>query len=230
MSKFTYLFINFITIFFPLIMSFEKKIFFFSKWKFVFASMLVVGTFFLFWDSFFTYLGVWGFNPDYITEIYVYNLPLEEILFFVTVPFACMFIYECVHFYLKEKLIYFKSNYINIFAIILLICTGCYYTKYWYTALACIGAGIYLTYHLTVTKSNFLAQFWVTFLIILVPFFVVNSVLTGLFTDAPIVWYNNSHNLGLRLGTIPIEDLAYNLLLVLMSITFYERFKNLKSE
>jgi len=49
-------------------------------------------------------------------------------------------------------------------------------------------------------------------LIHLIPFFAVNGVLTAL----PIVWYNNSENLNVRLGSVPVEDAFYSLLLLLI--------------
>ncbi|MBK9191921.1 MAG: lycopene cyclase domain-containing protein [Crocinitomicaceae bacterium] len=41
----------------------------------------IVGIPFLIWDYFFTKAGVWGFNPEYLTEFYIANLPIEEVLF-----------------------------------------------------------------------------------------------------------------------------------------------------
>jgi lycopene cyclase domain-containing protein len=46
-----------------------------------------------------------------------------------------------------------------------------------------------------------------------------------MFTDEPIVWYNNSENLGVRVITIPLDDFAYNMLMLLIVITVLESFK-----
>ena len=70
--------------------------------------------------------------------------------------------------------------------------------------------------------------FYLSYLIILIPFTLVNGVLTGYFTSEPIVWYNDAENLGIRFLTIPIEDYLYYFLMYGISYVIYERLK--KSE
>jgi lycopene cyclase domain-containing protein len=67
--------------------------------------------------------------------------------------------------------------------------------------------------------------FYLSYLIILIPFTVVNGVLTGYITPDPIVWYNDAENLGVRFLTIPIEDYIYYFLMYGMSYVIYEKIK-----
>ena len=81
------------------------------------------------------------------------------------------------------------------------------------------------TIHLSLYIEE-LQSFYITFLVILIPFFVVNGILTGSFIEGEVVWYNNAENLGIRLGTIPIEDLGYAFNMIFMSILLIEKFKS----
>ena len=67
--------------------------------------------------------------------------------------------------------------------------------------------------------------FYLSYAIILIPFTLVNGVLTGYITPEPIVWYNDAENLGIRFLTIPIEDYLYYFLMYGMSYVVYERVK-----
>ena len=82
-----YLFLNVMIIAFPLIFSLEKRwIKFYKKIKPILVSLLTVGIFFIVWDVFATSRDHWSFNPAYVNDIKLLGLPIEEILFFVTVP------------------------------------------------------------------------------------------------------------------------------------------------
>ena len=73
-----------------------------------------------------------------------------------------------------------------------------------------------------------LRRFYISFLIILIPFFIVNGVLTGSFIAEPVVWYNDIENLGIRLFTIPVEDIGYAFNMLFLVVFFNEKFKKSK--
>lgn len=219
--KFTYLLINFFTILFPLSLSFDKKVQFYKKWKFIWPGLLITGLVFLFWDVLFTVDGVWSFNPKYITGITILQLPIEEVFFFLTVPFACIFIYTCLNYYIKwemnTRLTPIISNLIIIFSILILIFYHHrLYTRVTFTLLAFLVILFQFIY-----KVQWLNRFYISFFVVLIPFYIINGTLTAW----PVVIYNNAQNLGLRLGTIPIEDHFYCMALLLMNVAFYEYFR-----
>ena len=67
------------------------------------------------------------------------------------------------------------------------------------------------------SRVTFLPAFYISFIIILLPFFISNGILTGSWIDEPVVSYNDAYNLQLRIGTIPVEDVFYGMLLQLMN-------------
>lgn len=223
--EYLYLALHLITVSFPLARSFERRIYYFGKWKALFPAITLVAAFFLIWDVIFTRGGVWGFNSDYLLGIHAFHLPVEEWLFFFTVPFASVFIYECVVYFIP----YLTTNRA------LRACTGLMgiailaiaisNSDRAYTFWNFLFAGTCLTFSAWQNPS-WMAHFWVAYLLHLLPFFLVNGVLTGAFTEEPVVWYNDDQNLGIRLVSIPIEDTLYTLLLLLMNIYLYERFKS----
>lgn len=221
---YTYLLINFFTVIFPLALSFDKKVAFNKSWKFLWQGILITGLMFLFWDVLFTVDNVWSFNPKYITGITLLGLPVEEILFFLTVPFACTFIYACLNYYIKRemdmRLTRIISNAIIIFSILILI----FYHHRLYTRVTFTLLAFLVILFQFMLKVRWLNRFYISFLVVLVPFYIINGVLTAL----PVVMYNNAENLGLRLGTIPVEDHFYLMALLLMNIGFYEYFKDRK--
>jgi len=221
-GKYTYLFLNLISIFFPLIFSFEKRIRFYKQWWRLFPAILVGATAFLIWDELFTKAGVWSFNEDYITGIYIGHLPIEEWMFFICIPFSCMFIYECMKTYFPDMQL--NSPVITFMLIFLFLAIGIPNYERIYTFITFIGAAAMLTIHFIFFRKKYLTTFYVMWLIHLFPFFLINGLLTGI----PVVNYNDDENLCIRITTIPIEDSFYSMFLLLINISVYEGLSRFK--
>lgn len=218
---YTYLIINVLTILFPLIFSFEKQIRFVKKWGMVWPAVFTTLVVFVVWDHFFTIWGIWGFNPEYITGYYIWDLPVEEIFFFVTVPFACLFVYEVCNFIVKKDILKYVARPLGVACIAVCIWLVFEYPERLYTSVSALFAITLLTWHHVFFPKPWLGRFWVAYIVCIIPFFIVNGILTSL----PVVTYNNEFNLGIRLYTIPVEDLIYQLDLLLLNVTLYEKQK-----
>jgi lycopene cyclase domain-containing protein len=222
--KGTYLLVNFFTVIIPVIFSFHPKLKFYKQWKAFFLSNVAVTAIFVAWDSYFTHLQVWGFNPRYVSAIYFFNLPLEEILFFICIPFACVFTYHCLNIFFNFN---WKKNIETGFVIFLssvLLITGIYQHNKLYPSATFISLSLVLLLLKFVIKIKWLPKLLSVYPLLLIPFFIVNGILTGSGLQEPVVWYNDSENMGVRLFTIPVEDIFYGFELILLNIFFYEYF------
>ncbi len=223
--KFTYLLVNLCSIAVPLAFSFESKIHFYKRWKALFPALLIPAILFLIWDGIFTAQGVWGFNNNYITGIKLFNLPLEEVLFFFCIPYCCVFSYEVLNYFIKQDVLGKYARYGATILAYLLIAVSFKYADRAYTFWTAVLTSVFLLVHLRLLKKLYWSRLVLAYLVILIPFFITNGILTGTGLSEPVVWYNNEENLGIRLLTIPIEDSVYGFLLIGSNITLYEYFK-----
>lgn len=209
----------------PMALSFDKKVAFFRKWKYLFPAMIIPALFYIAWDIFFTSKGVWHFNEKYITGIKISYLPLEEVLFFILVPYCCVFIYECIRCYfpnIKNKV--WADIFLKALAVILMMGAIVFHHRY-YSCWTFLFTSLFIV--LIYVSRNFFKtfdaiSFLVSYAVILIPLLIVNGFLTAL----PVVIYNNAENLGIRIYTIPFEDIFYGMLLTMMVICLYERRLN----
>ncbi len=223
LQAFTYAGLLLATIAVPLALSFDKKVHFWTKWKYLFPAILITAVVFIYWDIQFTAAGIWSFNHDYVLGVYFYGLPLEEWLFFLIVPYACIFIYEVLNFYFQRYEFSNVSVAISLGLIVIFALVSFFNRGQLYTFFNFLFAAIFLGY--VIFRNRFkrhLTKFYGTYLISLLPFLLVNGVLTAM----PVVEYHSSHIFNIRLFTIPVEDFGYLFLLLLMNLSIYETLKS----
>ena len=221
MKIYTYLLIDLGCIFIPFLASFYSKRAFYKEWKAFFIANTIVAIPFLIWDYIFTEAGIWGFNPDYLTGYYLGNLPIEEVLFFICIPYCCVFTYFALKYLLPKNPIKLFEKVIT--AALVIICIlfmtigfHGYYT--FYTGLFTLLFFVY-----AYLKKLDLSYYFLGYCFIYPFFLASNGLLTGSFLEEPIVWYNDNENLGLRMGTIPVEDSVYGLLLIFLNILLFDK-------
>ena len=152
-------------------------------------------------------------------------MPIEEWLFFIVIPYSCMFIYEVLKYYLKN---YEFANPFLAFSLFLMVgfaLISYFFRHQAYTFLTFLFSAVYLGY--TVFRNKFkphITKFYFSYFVSLLPFMVVNGILTSI----PVVEYNTVHILNIRIINIPVEDFSYLFLMLLMVTTIYETLKESK--
>lgn len=213
----------------PLILSFDKKLQFYNQWKYLFPAIIIVAAIYIVFDIYLTKIGVWGFNPAYHSNIVFMGLPLEEWMFFIVIPYASIFLHDSFVLYFPKVFLHGKIAFylglvlMTVLAVLVIMRFHKLYTAYIFiTGFIALGLSFF-------DKSKTIYHFYITYLIILIPFFAVNAILTGTFIENEVVWYNNQENLGIRVLTIPVEDFVYGFSMILLVLLVRERLKKMRT-
>ncbi|HEX2617117.1 MAG TPA: lycopene cyclase domain-containing protein [Flavobacteriales bacterium] len=218
----TYLWIDLGAVFFPLVFSFHPRLRFYREWWALAPGLLLMMAVFIPWDALFAARGIWGFGAEQVCGLSLLGLPVEEWAFFVCVPYACVFTYHCF------RVLGVKDHFgpwakgISVALVALSLIVGALFFDRAYTATAYLGMAVGVAFVTFVLRATWLGRFYFAYFVLQVPFLIVNGLLTGSGLASPVVWYNDAENLGLRIGTIPVEDTFYGLLMVLLTVTGYE--------
>lgn len=210
----------------PFLFSFHPKLRFYRHWKAFFFAAVPVLLFFVIWDVLFVRLGVWRFNPRYVTGIEIAQLPLEEILFFLVIPYCSVFTLHSFDVLLPDRRMRISvSRTVVIVLAVLLVVIASVFIRHLYTSVTFLLLAAFLLW-LSQKKAEALPRYLLTWAVILLPFFLSNGILTGSFLQEPVVIYNDAQNLGVRLFTIPFEDVFYGMLLLLLNFSAYDWWKS----
>jgi len=188
-----------------------------NHWKQMLIAIVIPAIPFLLWDALVTGAH-WHFNPEYVSGINIINLPIEEILFFITVPFACLFTWEMIIRRVKEKQIDMQ---LLRFLLYLALPAGIYFFS--------IGkqyTGLTLSFLFIANlvdqflKTNLLFDVRFYFYLLLIVIFTL--IFNGYLTWRPVVTYGVDYQIDFRIITIPVEDFFYGISLLWMNTSLYK--------
>jgi len=220
-SNFTYLLINIGTIFFPLLFWRFSKLPSKNVFKYYRKAVLTSGMVFIIWDIFVTWRGHWSFNPDYTLGFKLLGLPLEEILFFICIPFSSLYLFEVLNYLHKDKKLNLKYIVFLILGFLILLFNFLYLrkTEYTFIIVNIVGLLFIFSFKYQLLFKSF--NFWFYQLLMFIPFALVNGILTSL----PVVIYNPLTITNIRIGSIPIEDFVYSFALLTSYLIIYQKSK-----
>ncbi|QIA06289.1 lycopene cyclase domain-containing protein [Draconibacterium halophilum] len=215
----SYLLLLLIFLVIPITLSFQKKVRFVFRLKYILPAIIFAGAIFVMWDIRFTQMRIWSFNPDYLSGIELLRLPIEEWLEFLIIPLSSIYIYE----WLKVRFEDFeKPEFFVIVSLVLLLITGVLayvFRTRMFSFFTFFLSAIYLGY--TVFRNRFkkyYTKFYLALVISLIPFLIVSAILNSL----PAIVYDSAHTMGLAFLGVPVEKIGYLFLLLLINVTIYE--------
>lgn len=215
----TYLLLQLTYLVIPGLMSVKSNMRFAFRFRYLLPAVIFNGAIFVMWNMRFDELGIWNYNPEFLTGIYLINVPLEAWLSFLIIPVSAAYVFDLM----KLRLEKFKQQ--NIFvalSLLLFIFMGILaylFRRNMFSFFTFFLTAIYLGY--TVFRNRFKQNypaFYAAFVITLVPFMVVSTV-AGIL---PIISYNADQIMGIALFAVPLERIFYLFLMLLITITIYE--------
>ena len=204
----------------PLILALSRWKFGWSKqdWLQLGKSYLCVSVPFVLLDAFSHARGWWHYNPAYVSDLTLLGLPIEEVLFFFVIPFACLYLYSAMDRQFKKAPVSKYFGWGSVALLLASLAVVSFFSPYERTIVdAVLLLAVLITWW--AIRPRFTRPFVYWSVSIMLLFFTVNTALTAL----PIVEYGPEFGSQIRIGTVPFEDAWYNLSLLLGSWLFWAK-------
>ena len=221
--KFEYLLFNLTVVLGPVASQFSRQIKNVSRWRLKLRVSVIVMIPYVIWDALVAG-SHWQFNTAYTLDFRLFGLPIEEWLFFITVPFGCLLVWETLpqvdRWLARLRLLRHIRNvlYAALPVGIWVFSTGKQYTGLVLCCFGCVGLmDMLLRTDLLLRPKTYLYLAIVAGLIL---------VFNGYLTARPVVIYGEVYQMGYRIWTIPIEDFGYGFTLMLFNTMLYEKLKD----
>jgi len=222
LSHLEYLLFNLLVAAGPLALSFEPKVRYLRRWPAALLSAALMLLPYALWDTLVTGRH-WWFNPRYTAGTFIGPLPAGEWLFFITVPFAALFVWEVLRFYRPHRHAAAERR-----------------PPHWlWPALPLAGLMLWLGKEYTaLVIAVFAVTAWADLRLggrvlaraNVLPYAALLAglmlIFNGYLTARPVVLYDPAYQLDWLIGTIPVEDFLYGYSLLLGCTSLFEKFRS----
>ncbi len=186
----------------------------------ILRAVLPVALIYIMWDGVVTGY-FWYFNPRFVLGPAVLGVPFEEMLFFITVPVACLFLWVHWHHRISRDVMLPHAPRVLMIVVIAIAVVSVMY-GWWYTLSVGVMGIITVTLD-EVYKTHLLRDR--SFLAYLLCVGLLTLVFNWYLTARPVVTYNPSVKSGLHILSIPVEDFLYGWTLVTLCCVLYAKRK-----
>ena len=219
--KIEYILLNILIFSGPFFLSFDRKVHYFRYWLTAFLSIGIVMIPFIIWDS--AVSGShWHFNENFTISVRIWGLPPGDWMFFISVPFSCLFVWQIIVtdmkilFVQKKKILYYISV-----AFLILSFSFLFFGKI-YSSLVCFAIAFTIIFDM-IMKTNLLSQKQAYLYLAILTALIM--IFNGYLTARPVVLYNSQYVSNIKIWTIPIEDFGYGYTFILLCTIIFEKLK-----
>ncbi len=219
MEKYLYLSSQLVLFVVFLAFSFSKKLQFWKDFKYMAPALLLSGALYFLFERRLAESALWTYHPRFLSNCFPASLPLERWMFFIILPLTGFLLYRMASGirWLKRNPNYFMTLSLVLMAFFAMVTLR--NRQVIYTFVIFMFLTVYLGY--VIFRGRFkphFAAFYASFLFLLIPFFSIQSIASGL----PVITHDAKYMLGISLFRIPVEDIAAFFLLFLMNVSIYE--------
>lgn len=219
-----YLLIDLAALIIALFFSFRPRASFRKEWKWLLPSIGVVAIPTLLVNAQLIRIGAWGYNQDHILGQFVYLLPIEEILYYLCVPYLAMLGYYFCRYYFPGTQLKYSGRIIAGVSAALCLIIAAAYLDHLFTLISFLGVSIFLAFCF-LRRPFWLGHLIISFSVFSIAFILYNSTLGELNLIFPIFKYEAAETMDVFVNNMPIECLPYSLLVFGSIISIYERFR-----
>ena len=220
--NFTFFLINTGLLLIPAVLFSSPKLRFKANSKFITLAALINMFVFSIPGEYLTRIKAVVFNPPYLTGMTLWELPAEELLLYISLPVCGLAIY----LYLNARFPALKyEKYSLAFSnIIAGICIAMIWFghRQAYTLVTFTMLLAFILYVEYVNPIRFMYKYYRALLLSLVPVNIIYALLTSI----PVIQYNTAETLKFGWGYIPLENQFYFAAMLLLSVYFFELFRN----
>lgn len=162
----------------------------------------------------------WWFNEAHVMPVRFFGLPIEEYLFFLVVPMACLITWELAFDAKRER----PVDWLKFAGPLLLLVTAALGAKAWstgreYTAFSLWSVSLSVVVDvLSGTRVYSMKKGWA----FLVTVAALTTIFNGYLTGRPVVLYDEQYQVPFRVITIPIEDYGFGIALAMLAAIRYQ--------
>lgn len=195
-----------------------------KSWISSLSAILLSAIGFSWLDNWFVVQGCLIYNSDLVSASHFGEVPIESIAYYFIMPFLSLFFYRFTKNLFSKKIKIQFANYVTAGFIIIILALILAFNAKTYTMIVGAMAVVFLLIQLILVRGKYMKYFWISFVIQLIPFFIVE----GIIAHKSIIQFYSSGNSGIHIFSIPIERVIMNLNIYLLPVMITESFKKPK--